>query len=43
VKIRESVFEASDHYYYLPLDLMEKVVNCRHILDTSFADADGGS
>jgi hypothetical protein len=34
-------FEASNHYYYLPLDLVEKVVNCRHILDTSFAD--GGS
>jgi hypothetical protein len=34
-------FEASNHYYYLPLDLVEKAVNCRHILDTSFAD--GGS
>ncbi len=27
-------YEASNHYYYLPLDLVEKVVNCRHILDT---------
>lgn len=35
-------FEASNHYYYLPLDLVEKVVNCRHILDTSFA-TEGGS
>jgi hypothetical protein len=25
-------FEASNHYYYLPLDLVEKVVNCEHIL-----------
>lgn len=24
-------FEASNHYYYLPLDLVEKVVNCEHI------------
>ncbi len=30
-------FEASNHYYYLPLDLVEKVVNCRHILDTWLA------
>jgi len=27
-------FEASNHYYYLPLDLVEKVVHCRYILDT---------
>ena len=27
-------FEASNHYYYLPLDLVEKVVNCEHILKT---------
>ncbi len=26
-------FEASNHYYYLPLDLVEKVLNCRYILD----------
>jgi hypothetical protein len=26
-------FEASNHYYYLPLDLVEKVVNCRYIQD----------
>ncbi len=25
-------FEASNHYYYLPLDLVEKVVNCEMIL-----------
>lgn len=36
-------FEASNHYYYLPLDLVEKVVNCQHILDSSFAAVDGGS
>ncbi len=27
-------FEASNHYYYLPLDLVEKVVNCEHVLNT---------
>jgi len=26
-------FEASNHYYYLPIDLVEKVINCRYILD----------
>ena len=25
-------FEASNQYYYLPLDLVEKVVNCEYIL-----------
>lgn len=34
-------YEASNHYYYLPLDLVEKVINCQHILDTAFAEADG--
>jgi hypothetical protein len=24
-------FEASNHYYYLPLDLVEKVINCEYI------------
>jgi hypothetical protein len=24
-------YEASNHYYYLPIDLAEKVLNCRHI------------
>jgi hypothetical protein len=27
-------FEASNHYYYLPLDLIEKVVNCEYVLNT---------
>jgi hypothetical protein len=27
-------FEASNHYYYLPLDLIEKVVNCEHLART---------
>jgi len=27
-------FEASNHYYYLPLDLVEKVINCQYILNT---------
>ena len=26
-------FEASNHYFYVPLDLVEKVVNCRWLLD----------
>ena len=26
-------YEASNHYYYYPLDLVEKVVNCRYVLD----------
>lgn len=26
-------FEASNHYYYLPADLMEKAIDCRFILD----------
>jgi hypothetical protein len=25
-------FEASNHYYYLPLDFVEKVINCEYIL-----------
>ena len=27
-------YEASNHYYYFPLDLIEKVVNCDYILTT---------
>jgi hypothetical protein len=40
-------FEASNHYYYLPLDLVEKVVNCEYVLNTwlprvsAAADASG--
>ena len=26
-------YEASNHYYYLPIDLVEKVINCRYVLD----------
>ena len=25
-------FEASNHYYYVPQDLVEKVINCEHLL-----------
>jgi hypothetical protein len=28
-------FEPSCHYFYLPLDLVEKVVNCRWLLEHS--------
>lgn len=27
-------FEASNQYYYLPVDLVEKVLNCRYLIDT---------
>ena len=27
-------FEASNHYYYVPVDLAEKVINCDHLLRT---------
>jgi hypothetical protein len=27
-------FEASNHYFYVPYDLLAKVVNCRYLLDT---------
>jgi len=30
-------FEASNHYYYLPLDLVEKVVNCGYVQDVWLA------
>jgi hypothetical protein len=26
-------FEASNHYYYTPQDLMEKALNCQHLID----------
>ena len=26
-------FEASNQYYYVPLDLAEKVINCQDVLD----------
>ena len=26
-------YEASNHYYYVPIDLVEKVINCRYVLD----------
>jgi hypothetical protein len=25
-------YEASNHYYYTPLDLAEKVLNCKHLI-----------
>jgi len=27
-------FEASNHYYYVPQDLLEKMLNCQHLLET---------
>jgi hypothetical protein len=32
-KHSEIAYEASNHYYYTPLDLVEKVLNCRHLID----------
>ena len=29
-------YEASNHYYYLPLDLAEKVINCEYVLGLTF-------
>ncbi len=26
-------YEASNHYFYIPVDLMEKVINCQYIMD----------
>jgi hypothetical protein len=26
-------YEASNHYYYRPLDLAEKILNCRQIIE----------
>jgi hypothetical protein len=26
-------YEASNHYYYRPLDLLEKMLNCRDVID----------
>ena len=34
-------FEASNHYYYVPLDLAEKVLNCRQILHSVLAGEPG--
>ncbi len=31
-------FEASNHYYYFPLDFVGKVVNCKYILNTWLPD-----
>jgi len=33
-------YEASNHYYYLPIDLAEKVLNCRYLLDHALPKAE---
>ena len=35
IQIRDSRlgFEATNHYFYVPMDLVEKVINCRDLLD----------
>ncbi len=41
---RQSVigYEASNHYYYRPADLAEKILNCRYILDNDLKDPANG-
>jgi len=34
-------FEASNQYYYLPQDLLEKIINCEQLLDTLAVQAAG--
>ena len=34
-------FEASNHYYYRPLDLVEKVLNCRQVIEGLQAKSTG--
>jgi hypothetical protein len=36
-------FEATNHYYYVPHDLVEKVINCRDLLDNWLPREKGGS
>jgi hypothetical protein len=31
-------YEASNHYYYRPLDLAEKIVHCRYLLDSALKE-----
>ena len=33
-------FEASNQYYYVPVDLMEKVLNCRNLLERGMTASD---
>lgn len=35
-------FEASNHYYYLPRDLLEKAICCRYLLDKVFTPREEG-
>lgn len=35
----EIAFEASNQYYYRPLDLVEKILNCHHIIDAIKAES----
>ena len=36
-------YEASNHYYYFPLDLVEKVINCDYILNTWLPEQKAGT
>jgi hypothetical protein len=35
-------YEASNHYYYRPADLIEKIISCRHLLDTVLKEGANG-
>ncbi|MCC6820090.1 MAG: hypothetical protein IT579_05095, partial [Verrucomicrobia subdivision 3 bacterium] len=45
IQLRDSRigFEASNQYYYVPIDLMEKVLNCRDLLAHAFPGGTSGS
>jgi hypothetical protein len=35
-------YEATNHYYYTPLDLAEKILNCHYLLDQLIPEAESG-
>ncbi len=35
-------YEASNHYYYRPADLAEKILNCQHLLDHELKETSNG-
>jgi hypothetical protein len=36
-------YEASNHYYYTPFDLVEKILNCRYLIDREIPAHQAGS
>jgi hypothetical protein len=35
-------YEASNHYYYRPADLAEKILNCQYLLDNELRENKNG-